>query len=212
VRGTVGTGFRAPRPGELGGPYGNSALQPEKVHSWDFGADVSVVPGYATLSATVFQNHFDQMIGFDLNTFHFANFVKVKTSGLELEGSYQPLQSLIFRATYTYLKTQDETTGLDLLRRPKNSGSINIDYRWRHWGFNYNWNLIGNRFDINDVVFPPERISNDAYNRADLIVSYQIVPDLQVYGRVLNLWNENYQEVFGYQAPDRGFLFGVKLN
>lgn len=210
LRGTYGGGFRAPRPGELGGPYGNAKLLPEEVKGWDFGADFDLVPGFVSLSATAFHNHFDQMIGFDLNTFRFANFVKVNTSGFEFETLYQPTHSLTFRAAYTYLTTKDQTTGLELLRRPKNSGSLNVDYRWRRWGFNYNWNLIGRRVDLNDITFV--RSTDDSYNRADAVISYQLSSDVQVYGRILNLWNEKYQEVFGYQAPNRGVFVGVKLN
>ncbi len=211
LRGTIGTGFRAPRPGELSGPFGNSNLQPENVTSWDFGGDVDLIPAVLSASATVFHNSFDNLIGFDLNTFRFANFVKVKTSGLELEASIHPLDNIDVRGTYTYLNTSDETTGEDLLRRPKNSGSINVNYRWRKLGINYNWNLIGQRFDINDTVFPPARTVDDAYNRADAVVSYLITPELQVYGKVLNVFNQNYQEVFGFAAPNRGLFLGVKI-
>lgn len=209
IHGTVGTGFRAPRPAELLGPFGNPDLQSEEVTGWDFGIDYEILPSFLYASGTIFLNHFTNLIAFDLNTFRLANFEEVDTSGLELEARIQPIQNLSLIASYTYLDTENKITGEELLRRPRNSGGINIEYRFKRLMTNFNWNIVGERFDVNDVTF--SRTVDPGFNEADLVVSYDLIEALQVYGRITNIFDEQYQEVFGFPSPDRGFYAGVRL-
>jgi vitamin B12 transporter len=161
------------------------------------------------LSGTVFYDNFTDLIGFDIVTFRLKNFEEVRTSGLELEARVQPIPNLTVIGNYTFLSTEDKTTGDELLRRPRNSGGINIQYRWEKLQTNFNWNIVGDRFDLNDVTFA--QVTNPGFNTADLVVSYDIIEQLQVYGRITNIFDEQYQEVFGFPSPDRAFFAGVRV-
>lgn len=209
VHGTVANGFRAPRPAELLGPFGNPDLKAEEVTGWDLGGDYEIFPSKLYVSGTIFFDYFTDLIDFDRETFRLANFEKVDTSGLELEARIQPTENLMIIATYTFLDTENKATGEELLRRPRNSGGINIDYRLKRFRTNFNWNLIGDRFDINDVTFAPEL--NPGYNDSNIVVSYEFIEQLQVYGRITNLFDEQYQEVIGFPAPDRAFFAGIQV-
>jgi vitamin B12 transporter len=210
LHGSVGTGFRAPRPAELFPPFGNPELQPEEVTGWDLGINYQVLPEYLILSGTFFYNDFKNLIAF--GTVRLENFEKVKTSGLELEARIQPARNLTIQGTYTFLDTEDQITREELLRRPRNSGSFNVNYALKRMNANFNWNFVGDRFDIDDSDFFFPRVNNPGFNKADLVVSYDLIQSLQIYGRITNIFDEEYQEVFGFPSPDRAFYAGVRLN
>ncbi len=59
--------------------------------------------------------------------------------------------------------------------------------------------------------FPTERVLLDAYWLLNATASYKITPAVEVFGRVENLLDRHYQEVYGYEAPPIAAYAGVKL-
>ncbi|MNI28741.1 Vitamin B12 transporter BtuB precursor [compost metagenome] len=51
----------------------------------------------------------------------------------------------------------------------------------------------------------------DAYTLVDLRASYPINDTLEVYGRIENAFDEDYQTVLNYGAPGRGVFGGVRV-
>ncbi len=114
VRGSYGEGFRAPSAGDLGLPfYGNPNLKPEKSRSWEVGFDKSWNERFS-FSASWFDNRYDDLITFDPNTLIAGNVAEAKARGLELFAGWSQ-NGWNIAAGYTYLDTEDETTGLQLL-------------------------------------------------------------------------------------------------
>jgi vitamin B12 transporter len=62
-----------------------------------------------------------------------------------------------------------------------------------------NRNFIGPNFDIED------------YNFVNFAAEYEINSHMSIFGRVDNLINEHYAEVFGFPALGRAAYAGVKL-
>jgi vitamin B12 transporter len=96
--------------------------------------------------------------------------------------------------------------GSRLLRRPVNSG--NISFNANYWRMN--WNLsgyfTGQRFDYNF----PGQVINPGYVLVNLAAAYNVARGFSVYGRIANLANKQYSEVYGYPALGREFRIGVK--
>jgi outer membrane cobalamin receptor len=46
---------------------------------------------------------------------------------------------------------------------------------------------------------------------ANLGGSWRIAPWVEIYGRVMNLFDRQYEEVFGYPAPGRTAYLGVRF-
>lgn len=71
IKGTFGTGFKAPSlyqlfaPPTLWGPIGNKNLNPEKSKGWDFGIEQDLFKERLFLGATLFRNDFKDLIQFD---------------------------------------------------------------------------------------------------------------------------------------------------
>ena len=74
LRGSVGTGFRAPSPFEIGydpldrPPGPNTDLRPEESFSWDAGVDQTLLDGALTASITYFELDTDNLIDYDFGT------------------------------------------------------------------------------------------------------------------------------------------------
>jgi vitamin B12 transporter len=81
---------------------------------------------------------------------------------------------------------------------------LNANY-WR-----MNWNLsgyfTGRRFDYNY----PGQIIDPGYALVNLAATYNVARGFSVYGRINNLANKQYQEVYGFPALGREFRIGVK--
>lgn len=103
VRGSAGTGFRAPSPYELYAPYGsgNTALQPEKSRSVDLGVERSFGKrGY--LKATAFWLAADNLIYAYAPAYHYLQVPGTsRRRGLEFEGQ-TVLGNVTLKGVYTY--------------------------------------------------------------------------------------------------------------
>src|SRR5438309_119774 len=88
LRGSAGSGFRAPTINDLFFPnFSNAALQPERSLSWDVGVDQRLWQNRIRLGATYFHTDFKDLIQFvPLDVFPFAsvtNVGKARSQGLE---------------------------------------------------------------------------------------------------------------------------------
>ena len=218
IKGTFGTGFKAPSlyqlfaPATLWGPIGNKDLKPEKSRGWDFGIEQELLKKSVVLGATYFRNDFKDLIQFDWGQ-GYINIAKAKTEGVELFASAKPIDDLTLRINYTYTDTEDETTGEALIRRPKNKIGFDINY---HFLNNGNVNLgviyVGKRDDLDFSISPSRRVKLDQYTLVNLAVSYDITKNFQLFGRVENLLDKEYEEVKGFGTPGLSFFGGMKLS
>ena len=90
LRGSAGTGFRAPSNFELFDPtYGNPDLDPETSQSADLGIEQGFAGGRGTVTATLFWLQIDDLIDFDLVTSGYIQTDGTADSrGLELSAAY----------------------------------------------------------------------------------------------------------------------------
>jgi vitamin B12 transporter len=225
LRASFGQGFRAPGLYELYSEYGNLNLQPEKFDSWDAGIEQHFLGGKARASATWFHREADNEIRFFScssgstaalcnpgGTFRFGyydNVQKTKAQGLELIGELKPVEGLTVTGNYSYTDAESDSgasKGKQLTRRPKNMGNLSVAYRWpvgvtttvaaRRVGKTYN-------NDTNTQVVA-------AYTTVDLRASYPISESLEVFGRVENAFDKDYQTILNYGTPGRGAFLGLR--
>jgi vitamin B12 transporter len=215
LRASVGTGFRAPAVRDLYSPAafgGNPNLQPERSLGWDAGVEQSFMDGKLRIGATYFQNEFDNLIGRNSTTNVLININRAQTIGAETFVAWTPLTNLTVRATYTWLAdAQDLTTSQRLLRRPEHSGSFGVTYRFLdRFTANLDTALVGSRPDAfyDPVTYATKRVTNGGYVKVDIGLSCDISKHFTVFGRVENLLDEHYEEIFGYPALGRAFWAG----
>ncbi len=206
LKGSAGTGFKAPSLFQLHSSFGNPDLDPQEAMGWDLGFEQYLFERTCGFGATWFRNDFDDMITYDFVTSTYMNLSEVDTEGLEFFASAEPLEDLKLRVFYTYMQAEDRDTGMDLARRAKNKYSADASYLFleKKASVSLGVDFVGDRPDINDLHL-------DSYTVVNLAGSYQIHKNVQVYGRVENLFDEDYEEAATYGVPGIGAYFGVKV-
>jgi vitamin B12 transporter len=215
VRGSYGTAFRAPSFLDLYGKesyyVGNPNLNPEKANGWDAGVDYFLPKNHGSFSATWFDTRFRNLIVYDFGVFPgtTANVERARTQGLELAGKFTLPGAIDVRVAYTYLEADNLSQNIRLLRRPRNSGSIDV------------WHDLGNAFSLGvGVAFVADRQDVDAqtfatiegenYTVARVYAAWKATSRITVKARIENLLNEKYEQVNGYPQPGVGAFGGVE--
>ena len=211
---SIATGFSPPSSQDK--IFGNNfGLQPEKNLGWDIGVEQRLWENRVTLGATYFHNDLSNVIGFN-GLFDTLNLGAAETQGLEAELRAQPVADLLFTASYAYLDAEktssadiNQPKGARLARRPRNEVYISASYLWckrlrttaeaKFVNAREELNFGGPNFDIEDYSF------------VNIAAEYEVNPHLSIFGRIDNLTNEHYAEVFGFPALGRAAYGGVKL-
>jgi vitamin B12 transporter len=158
--------------------------------------------------------YFDQDIGdaivytFDANTFDDGYLQSLGTSnskGIEL-GVDAPLGkrwALIANWTNNDTETAE---GQPRVSRPKNLGNFGLQYMSESDAFRFvaNYRLSKDAIDFSGTPL-------DDYAVLDLSVAYAFNETFELYGRVENATDEDYQEVSGYNTAGRSVYGGVRL-
>jgi vitamin B12 transporter len=212
LRGSVGTGFKAPSLVQLYSSYGNRDLQAETSTGWDVGLDQDIVKDTLTTSFTFFNTDYDELITFNPSTFILENIDNATTQGFEVGATYQMHQDLSVRLAYTYTDTENKTTGEGLLRRPRNKNSLTVAYApITNMRAQLQWRVYSSRFDNDFNSYPPERVSLGGYGIVDLALSYKLGDSTELFGRVDNLFDKEYQDVLGFGTMGAAAYAGVRV-
>ncbi|MDD3446951.1 MAG: TonB-dependent receptor [Zavarzinia sp.] len=225
-RASYGTGVKNPTLNELygyGGSYmGNPNLKPEKGKGWDAGIDQSFLDERLNFGVT----YFDQRISDEIGSTYVLDPVTgtyvgtpindsatSRHRGVELEVSARPIDDLTLRLSYSYTHARDGKTGMAEVRRPANQGSLDIGYRFLEGKAGANLGLVWVG-DFTDVVYTPTwstiNYGMDSYIVANLSGSYDLTDNLQLFGRVENLFDEEYEEVYSYGSSGRSAFLGMR--
>jgi vitamin B12 transporter len=216
----VGTGVKYPGFADLFGTFPgfvpNPNLIPEESFGYDFGVEATLWGGRALVDVTYFRADLTNEITFaSSGPFTLANLPgESRREGVELSARYLVTNALSVGAAYTYLLAE-ESTGAQEIRRPRHSGRIDANYAfWERRG-NVNVAVIytGDMGDFAfDAAFNRSRVILDDYWLVNIAASYKLQPGVEIFGRVENLLDQHYQEVFGYNAtPGIAAFAGVKF-
>jgi vitamin B12 transporter len=211
LRGSVGTGFKAPSLVQLYSSYGNRDLDAETTTGWDVGVDQDVIKDTLSSSISFFRNNYDDLITFNPATFILENIDKSYTQGFEVGANLEATESLSLRVAYTYTDTENESTGESLLRRPRNKNSLTAVYApTENLRAQLQWRVYSSRFDNDFSAFPPERVALAGYGIVDLSVSYRLNESFELFSRIDNLFDKEYEEVLGFGTMGAAAFAGIK--
>lgn len=215
-KGAYGTGFRAPSLFELYAPgYGDSTLEAEKSTGWDAGVEQELLGERLTVGITYFQTRFANLIKFDTTTWKYSQATgESTTQGVESFARFSPSAALDVTLAYTYTDTED-ARGVRLTRRPLSKASLATAYRFSEkLRTNAELLWVGER-DENATA--KDKDGNRVYTLASYTVvnlagSYALTAGLDVYGRIDNLFNEQYEEAWSYATPGLSCYGGLKYH
>lgn len=218
LRASYGEGFKTPSLFQLFSDFGNVALRPETSRSWDAGLTQKLLDGRIELAATWF--HRDTLglityIGCTVLTGICANrpdgtydnVARARAQGLELALALRPVDVLRVQAGYGYVEATNAATGRDLLRRPRHSINTSVDYDWA-FGLKTGATIthVGASFDNESNT---RKLAG--YVLVDLRAAFPVTRTIELYGRIENLFNAQYETSFRYGTPRRAAYAGVRL-
>jgi vitamin B12 transporter len=220
IKGSYGTGFKAPTLYQLYAPLdfgsgfvipSNPNLKPETSRNWDVGFEQNLWDERINFGATYFNNRFLRLIDFGSDFLKgLQNISSARSEGVETFAEFSPIRDLSLRGNYTYTRTDNEDTGLPLLRRPKHKGSFSANYRFlEKANLNLNVLLMGRRDDIANIG---TRVMTPGYVLVNLAGSYDLTDKVQLYARLDNVFDKKYQEVYGYGTYGIAAYGGFAVN
>jgi len=137
-------------------------------------------------------------------------------SGIEVEFAWRLGDSLRLSANYAYLHAAEPgaipSTQLREIRRPKHSGSVALDGTEGRLTYGASLAYSGARNDTNFDVFPARTVRLDSYWLAAAKVAFSVRPGWEIFARASNLFDANYQDVFGYRTEGRAIFAGLRLS
>lgn len=207
LKGNYGTGFKVPTLYELYAPfYGNPELSPETSRNWDVGFEQAFLERRIQFGATYFNNHFDNLIQANpANWFKAENIESARAEGVEAFFQVNPIENLTLRGNYTFNATLNENTGKALVNRPRDKGNFEANYRFlKDADMNLVVIAVGEKDGVLDTRVP-------AYAIANLAGSYNLNPYVKLFARIDNLFNKEYQEVYGYGTTRLAGYAGVTV-
>ncbi len=208
LRGSWGEGFKAPTIFQLTQSFGvlppNADLQPETSEAFDVGLDFRTLDDRANLSVTYFNRDTDNLIIFAPN-FRYENLERTEAQGVEAEAAFAFNESLSLNAGYAYIDAIDATTGDRQIRTPRHSGEAALIYR--NGPANGAVTLRYNG-DETEGLFGSDV---ESWIRIDVSGSYAVNDSIELYGRVENLLDEDYQQISGYGTPGLSAYGGVRV-
>lgn len=218
IRSAYGTGFRAPALSELAFnvregaflPASEVTLKEEQSEGYDIAVSWHGDSGMM-LEAVYFDQTVTDEIFFDLDTFsgYLQGDGDTESTGVELIGEILLFNSLTLSGNYTYNETEN-STGESRIRRPEHLANIGIDWRGLDDKLSLGFNVRGSYSATNSVF--GEIVDLDDYEVVDINASYEILQGLQIYGRVENLLDEDYEEITNFNTTGTAAYAGVRYS
>lgn len=222
-RATIGTGFKAPSLSELfDSSFGSNdpTLNPEESIGFDLGFEQKFLDRRLLLGVTYFYNDIDNIIVavFNGTNFQNINIENIVTNGLETFVAIQPFKNLKTRVHYTYTDTEAKeaasfgiSEGSQLLRRPLHNLGVDTSYQFLQEKAQINLSVlyVGERKDLDPNTF--STVTADDYVVVNVAASHKTNDNVEIFARIDNLFDEDYQEVLGFNTPGISAFGGVRI-
>jgi vitamin B12 transporter len=231
IRASAGTGIRPPDVFEIAFTD-NSDLRPERSRSAEVGVEQLWAGGALVVDAAFFWNRYDDLIVTvgralsDASRYRSDNISNARARGLELQGRTRLVRGLSVGAAYTWLSTEilsvdgladaappPFAVGDPLIRRPRHQVSLDLTYAVGRvsafatlGGRSQTLDLEPNYGAFGGLFYSPGYAVTDVGGALALWSSR-----LEIFGRVNNVTNRQYEETLGYPALGRAGLIGVRV-
>lgn len=213
---SVSSGFKAPSLYQLS--Y-NDALKAETSFNTELG--VSFRKGQVFARAVYYNRIIKNGIDYNYIDYNFFNFIQQKVNGLEIEVQHPVNAQHSFSLNYTLMNgqetnqnritTTDTITYNYLLKRPKHS--LNLQWYYtinKKWDASLTGRFISERKDVGGYATPD--VTLGYYTLLNAAIQYKWSNRLVLFANGQNLLNDQFNEIYGYNAIGRMVQFGIRLN
>ena len=194
---------------------GNPNLSPESAFGWDIGIEQAFFDDLLVVDVTYFNQDLQDeiqtnFVGGGLTPVNLTG--TSERQGIEVAASVTLFDQASASATYTYTDAT-EPNGAVEVRRPEHAASLFVEYAFLEDRARVFLDLIYNG-EMEDLEFinatPRTRVTLDSYTVVNIGGRYDINDNVEVFGRVENLFDEDYEEVFGFNTQGVTAFAGIK--
>jgi iron complex outermembrane receptor protein len=211
VRG--GTTFRFANTDELfgydpftGNPTFAGNLKPQTGNLGEIGGSFRAGP--VTARAAVYRIDLEDEIVYDGAVFSNVNLDKTRRQGVELEGDWRIVPSLLLRLTYTYADSTFRSgpdSGNQIPLVPTNKASGRLSWNGGQAGtYTAVVNYVGSQYYSGDFANALDKLPG--YTTADVMASWNFKP-WTITARVLNVFDKVYSPYAGYSAFQSDYYY-----
>ena len=211
VRASYGTGAKAPGLYQLFDPaYGNPDLDVETSKGGDVGFDLDFKWMSAQVSYFFAKTRNEIVWDYSVGLYGgYAQYGRTRKDGVELAFEVNPADWISIRQSFTFLTAEqdEDRDGIYLdMGRPKRSGATSVTFTPTEQI------SIGARAHYRSRNASSYGGATDAYEVFDLLGSYRISEKVEIYGRITNLFDSDYQMAYGKNALGRAAYGGVRYS
>lgn len=201
---SYGTAFKAPNLIDLYVDFpsffffANPELEPETAESLELSIQAAALG--ATWQFNLFRNDIDDLISTDATFTTLANIQKARIDGLETSVTTN-VAGWTLDASLTVLDHLNRSTGVELLRRPDHTLSLNVARDFGNLDLSLNLLAQSEHSDIDPVTFGGSMVGG--YGIVNFVMGYQLSEDFELRLRLGNLFDKDYQIVDGFNMQPR---------
>ncbi|WP_432349489.1 TonB-dependent receptor (plasmid) [Shinella yambaruensis] len=199
---------------------GNPNLKPEESLGWDIGVEKSFFDGGLIVDVTYFRQNLENEIATVFNPDFTSTPVnrdgESRRQGVEVSATVDFFNGLTLTGAYTYTQATEQAEAggprLEEVRRPRHMGSLNAAYVFHDERARVFAEAVFNG-RMKDVVFAtlvPPRVTLGGYTVVNVGGSFKVNDTVEVFGRIDNLFDRDYQEVYGFNTPGLTAFAGLK--
>ena len=207
IRSSWGEGFKVPTIFQstyfcCGATSANSSIRPETSTSYDFGFELFFNEMNSNFSITYFDQDINDQINFSFGVGGYENIDKVNSEGFEIALDYQISKLMSLYLNYSYIDSVDGN-GSSLFYLAKDSGEAGLIYEPNN---SFSGSIIARYNGSESSSYG----KIDSWIRFDVNGSYKLSGTNELYFRIENLLDEEYQQIFGYGTPERSGIIGLR--
>jgi vitamin B12 transporter len=207
IHSSWGQGFKAPTIFQTtyfccDATVANTALKPEYSDAFDVGVNYGFASGAGTIGVTYFKQDTENLIDFSFAIGGYENISVVNARGIELEFGMDFSDAWSLATNLSYINSEDGA-GNKLTRLPQKTADMSLAWRPAE---KIRTNVV--------VIYNDEETDSrgtvDSWTRVDLSANYQVQDNIELFARIENLLDEDYQQIFGYGTPELSGYVGAR--
>ena len=224
VTGTLGYGYRVSRATRLKANLSTGYRYPTAIERYVFSPNPDLRPERSRAIELGMTHRIDRQQQVELSLFHteiddlivstgaFPNTQNVNVNEARIQGMEAAYQlgggPWDLHTSVLFMNPRDLSNNQQLLRRARFSGKARLDYTQDRLRTGAELIYSGERKDVDGITFAPT--TTDAYTLVNLHAAYALGGSLELFGRIDNAFDADYEVVSQYNTPGRTLFAGIR--
>jgi vitamin B12 transporter len=204
------------------GYAGNLNLKAEDNSTLEAGFEIKLLNNKLNFNSVAFYReeknaieYYSNPITYDSSYFNAEG--KYNAKGVETTLVYKISDKLNFNANYTFNQVESKAVNNTFaetkanLYNPKHKVNASIDYQFANRAyFGINYQYLDKRDGFSG--YPPQVFVLDSYQLLNTTIKYELIKNrFSIFGSVMNILNEDFEETVGYSTRGRNFKIGLNV-